>query len=158
MIRKLRDFSTSKKDAEQSIQDFIGKFRTACSPQWRLRMLQEFARQCAQDPVRLRSDTRRSSVWMVLPFHPAWDLKNLNKTLHKFCGDMLWGSVFREVFDSDVFQVRVSWKMQLPRATHYFQRVSMNPNGYVGGWGRWWYATTTSICCTAVPVAFSISS
>lgn len=59
--------------------------------------------------------------WLVLPWHPAWSLANMNKALRSCCET--YGALLQRIF-GHALNVRVSWSLGAPHILHRLYKLN----------------------------------
>lgn len=111
---------------KQAAEEFISRLRRYHCPTF---MIEKLERASLEETVRSKVAKPSSSVglefWLVLGWHPAWSLVNLNARLVQWSRDALNLRAIRDAFNSNTlfFNVRTSWRNLLPQLMHSVQWV-----------------------------------
>ncbi len=110
LARQCRGFVQYSRVREQ----FVDRFRQTYAPSALVRQLSTFCPPIGRHSHQYRNRTDQNVLWLVLPFHKAWETAGISSSLRNFTTSPLSVEAWRSWTGKMPPDVRVAWRNTLP--------------------------------------------
>ncbi len=126
-LRSLRKLCSSEKEMQLALAAVLDRFRRFLPSAEYMAELERHAGQIvvgdsSRRPARVQTPVG-TTKWLVLDYHPMWDSSFLGRALHSVNSNPDWQAVLKYECGGHFAQVRVAWRMRLPRFVPYVHKL-----------------------------------